>query len=258
MQLVLHPFDHRPTVANGIHLQYQFRQASGQNVELELHKGVFPNPKLEGAVRLLGFVKYADMGDYRQQNQAFLRGETPTPDITAHPFTSSVKYGIGLNAEQQVSENARLYGRFGWNEGQHESFAYTEVDQTYAVGGDYAFRAFRRPNDKLGLTFVTNAIKRDHQEYLALGGRGFCSGTAASATREDTVEGYYNLHAWKGVYYDVDGQFIEHPGLQPGPRTRAGRVRSHARRFLSRNNWQSRCWPRSPGWRMYICQMTKT
>jgi len=28
----------------------------------------------------------------------------------------------------------------------------------------------------------------------------------------DIVEGYYNLHTWRGVYYALDGQFIEHPG----------------------------------------------
>lgn len=104
-----------------------------------------------------------NMGNYRQQNQAFFRGETPTPEITAHPFTRSVKYGVGLYVEQQISENRRVHARFGWTEGQPESFAYTEVDQTFAVGGDYSFKAFNRPNDKLGLTFVSNVIKKDHQ-----------------------------------------------------------------------------------------------
>jgi high affinity Mn2+ porin len=202
-----------PTVANGIDLQYHFRQASGQNVELELRKSALLNRERKGAVRLLGFVNHANMGDYRQQNQAFLRGETPTPEITAHPFISSVKYGVGLNAEQQVSGNGRIYVRFGWNEGQHESFAYTEVDQTFAVGGDYAFKAFNRPNDKLGLTFVSNAIKKDHQTYLAWGGKGFLLGDGRlNYAREDIVEGYYNLHVVKGVYYALDAQFVEHPG----------------------------------------------
>ncbi|MBN9614568.1 MAG: carbohydrate porin, partial [Acidobacteriales bacterium] len=26
------------------------------------------------------------------------------------------------------------------------------------------------------------------------------------------VEGYYNLHVWRGVYYALDTQFIDHPG----------------------------------------------
>ncbi len=206
-----------PTIANGTDLDYAFHRASGQNVELELRHGpAFFYQGLaqrKGAIRILGFVNHANMGDYRVQNQKFLANLTPTPDITAHAPATTVKYGVGANFEQEISENARVYSQFGWNEGQHESYAYTEIDQTLAVGGDYAMKRFNRPNDKFGLTFVTNAIKKDHQAYLALGGKGFLLGDGTlSYAREDIVEGYYNLHAWKGVYYALDGQFIEHPG----------------------------------------------
>lgn len=209
-----------PAVANGTGLTYAFHKASGQNAEVEFRGGALPNPRLKGAVRLLGFVNHANMGEYRRQNQAFLSGLTARPDLTAHTFTSAVKYGVGVNAEQQVSDGARVYARFGWNEGQHESFAYTEVDQTFAVGAGLTLNALHRPNDKVGLTLVTNAIKRDHQRYLELGGNGFLLGDGRLRyAREDIVEVYYNLHAWRGVYYALDGQFVEHPGynLDRGP-----------------------------------------
>jgi len=206
-----------PIVANGQVLQYEFRRANGQNVEFELPHG--PGafvPRLtqrRGAVRLLGYVNKANMGDYRQQNIKFLQGLTPTPDITAHPLQSTKKYGFGINMEQEVSDTVRLFARFGWNEGQHESFAYTEVDQTFNFGGDYSGRAWGRANDKIGLTFVTNAIKRDHQAYLKLGGLGFILGDGnLNYAREDILEGYYNLHTWRGVYYALDLQYINHPG----------------------------------------------
>ena len=206
-----------PIVANGQVLQYEFRRANGQNVEFELPHG--PGafvPRLtqrRGAVRLLGYVNKANMGDYRQQNIKFLQGLTPTPDITAHPLQSTKKYGFGINMEQEVSDTVRLFARFGWNEGQHESFAYTEVDQTFNFGGDYSGRAWGRANDKIGLTFVTNAIKRDHQAYLKMGGLGFILGDGnLNYAREDILEGYYNLHTWRGVYYALDLQYINHPG----------------------------------------------
>jgi len=206
-----------PVVANGGGLQYEFRRASGQNVALEARYGpgtfVPALAKLKGAVRLLGFVNHANMGDYRQQNIKFIEGLTPTPEITAHPLQSTVKYGVGMNVEQEVSENARVYARFGWNEGQHESYAYTEVDQTIAVGGDYAGKQWGRPNDKIGLTFVSNAIKRDHQAYLRMGGLGFLLGDGKlNYAREDILEGYYNVHTWRGLYYALDAQYINHPG----------------------------------------------
>ncbi len=207
-----------PIVANGEVLQYELRRASGQNVELELRHGpgfFLPSmAKRRGVVRLLGYVNHANMGDYRQQNQLFLEYHlTPVPEITAHPLQSTMKYGVGLNIEQEVSDNLRLYGRFGWNDDQHESFAYTEVGQSYNLGGDYSGRAWGRQYDKVGLTFVSNAIKRDHQAYLKLGGLGFLLGDGnLSYAREDIVESYYNMHTWRGVYYALDGQFIEHPG----------------------------------------------
>ena len=200
-----------PVIANGIDLQYQFRQGSGQNVEFDLNKSAIAGRK--GAIRLLGFVNHANMGDYRQQNQAFLAGLTPKPEITAHSFTDSVKYGFDLNFEQELTDYLRVYGRFGWNEGQHESFAYTEVDQTFNVGADYSLKGFGRRYDKVGLTFVSNAIKKDHQAYLQLGGLGFLLGDGKlDYAREDIVEAYDNVHAWKGLYYALDLQFIDHPG----------------------------------------------
>jgi hypothetical protein len=206
-----------PIIANGEVLQYEFRRANGQNTELELPHGpgffVQSMAKRKGVVRLLGYVNHANMGDYRQQNIKFFQGFTPTPEITAHPLQVTVKYGVGINTEQEVTENLRLYGRFGWNEGQHESFAYTEDDQTFNFGGDYSGRQWGRANDKIGLTFVTNAIKRDHQAYLKMGGLGFILGDGnLNYAREDILEGYYNLHTWRGMYWALDGQFIEHPG----------------------------------------------
>jgi len=210
-----------PTVANGIDLQWNLRQASGQNIELEYRKtplALFLNSERKGTVRLLGFVNHADMGDYRAAINAALYERThgnPTavPVITAHAPVITVKYGVGLNFEQELTQDVRVFGRFGWNEGQHESFAYTEVDQTFEVGGDITGNRWSRPNDKVGLVGVSNAIKRDHQQYLALGGLGFLLGDGAlSYAREDILETYYTAHNWRGLFTAFDVQLIAHPG----------------------------------------------
>jgi len=219
-----------PTIANGIDLDWNLHRASAQNVELEYRRTPFAwlpasliSPKRQGTVRLLGYVNHANMGDYRVQNDLALfaraHGDpTATPDITAHALQTTVKYGIGLNFEQEITDNARLFGRFGWNEGQHESYAYTEVDQTFEVGGDlkgtrWKFWGQPRPNDKLGVVFVSNAIKRDHQEYLKLGGKGFLLGDGnLNYAREDILEAYYNAHNWRGLFTTFDLQAIAHPG----------------------------------------------
>jgi hypothetical protein len=205
-----------PIIANGIDLDWAFSRANGQNWEFELRKGIFApllNPKRQGAVRVLSFVNHAHMGDYRQSVQQFLSGKIAVPDITQTERFGAVKYGFGLNTEQEVTDSLRLFGRFGWNEDQHESFAYTEVGQTVLFGGDYNGQTWKRSNDKVGVAFVSNAIKRDHQNYLHYGGLGFLLGDGnLTYERENILEWYYNAHLWRGLYCMAGGSYVVNPG----------------------------------------------
>ncbi len=205
-----------PIVANGIDLDWAFSRANGQNWEFELRKGLFGwllDPKREGAVRVLSYVNHAHMGDYRESVNEYLEGRIATPDITQTAKFGAVKYGFGFNTEQEVTDYLRLFGRFGWNEDQHESFAYTEVGQTILFGGDYAGKQWHRSNDKIGVAYVSNAIKRDHQNYLHYGGLGFLLGDGGlTYGREDILEWYYNAHLWRGLYMATGGSEIVHPG----------------------------------------------
>jgi high affinity Mn2+ porin len=200
-----------PTVANGIALEGNLARARAENLEVEFHPHVILDKPAE--VRLLSYVNHAGMGDYREAVSLFLEGKTPTPDIVATRQQGRVKYGFGINLEQQLWGNLRAFGRFGWNDGKTESFAYTEVDQTFEFGADYAGGTWHRPHDKAGLAFVTNGISGDHQEYLKLGGLGFLLGDGTlTYGRENIVEGYYNAHLWRGVYGALDLQHINNPG----------------------------------------------
>jgi hypothetical protein len=205
-----------PTVANGIDLDWDFRRANGQNWEFELRKGLFApllDAKRQGAIRVLSYVNHAHMGDYRQSVQQFLSGKIATPDITQSERFGAVKYGFGLNTEQEVTGSLRLFGRFGWNEDQHESFAYTEVGQTILFGGDYIGQSWNRANDKVGVAYVSNAIKRDHQNYLHYGGLGFLLGDGnLNYGRENILEWYYNAHLWRGLYAMGGGSYVDNPG----------------------------------------------
>jgi hypothetical protein len=69
----------------------------------------------------------------------------------------------------------------------------------------------------------------DHQKYLRLGGLGFLLGDGnLNYCRENIVEIYYNWHAWRGLFYAVDVQHINHPGYNRdrGP-VWVGSVRAH-------------------------------
>ncbi|MGA7794968.1 MAG: carbohydrate porin [Candidatus Acidiferrales bacterium] len=207
-----------PKVANGINLDADLGRARSENVEFELHHSFVPHR--EAVVRLLGYANHANMGIYSVAVANFLAGETPCatgtvcrPEITAHPLQTTTKYGFGANVEQPLTDWLGIFARWGWNEGQHESYAYTEVDETEQVGAGAQGSKWRRKLDRAGLAFISNGISRDHQEYLALGGLGFLLGDGKlNYGRENIVETYYTLHVWRGIFTSFDTQYINNPG----------------------------------------------
>jgi len=72
---------------------------------------------------------------------------------------------------------------------------------------------WHRRYDRAGVAFVTNAICKDHQIYLADGGLGFLLGDGALRYgREKIVEAYYTAHLWRGIYVAPGLQHINNPG----------------------------------------------
>jgi high affinity Mn2+ porin len=200
-----------PIVANGINLVWRPWEAHAENFEYELRHGMIP--KKDGVIRLLAFTNYANMGIYRDAILQFQEGLTPVPDITNHPWHITRKYGFGVNLEQNLTPHLTAFARFGWDNGKTESFAYTEVDQTFAEGLGAHGEWWHRKQDRAGIAFVSNAICKDHQTYLADGGYGFLLGDGGlSYGRENIVESYYTAHVWRGLYVAGDLQHINDPG----------------------------------------------
>jgi hypothetical protein len=200
-----------PKAANGPDLDWNLRRARSENIELELRPKVLGH---EGTtLRLLSFVNHANMGTYNRAIARYVAGIDPRPIIENTRVQGTVKYGFGVNLQQELPRNVRAYGRFGWNEGQHESFAYTEVNQTVSGGADVTMKGMGRPLDRWGLAVVSNGISKPHQEYLRLGGLGFLLGDGRlNYRRENILETYYNVHLWRGAFFGFDLQRIWNPG----------------------------------------------
>lgn len=196
---------------NGGPLVWNLRRANTSDAEFELHRG--PAGKT-GMIRLLGWVNHANMGVYKNAIRQYFAGITPAPDLSAHPLQVTAKYGFGINLEQALSPNITAYGRFGWNNGETESWSFTEIDQTFSTGVGVLGNLWKRNNDRAGLAFASNGISGVHARYLALGGVGFVLGDGAlSYGRENVVEIYYTLHLWRGMYTGPDFQAIVNPGF---------------------------------------------
>ena len=200
-----------PKVANGIDLVWKPWQAHAENYEFELRHGIIPGKA--GVIRLLGYDNHANMGIYPDAIINFEDGLTPIPEITAHRWHIAQKYGFGVNLQQTLARNLIAYCRLGWDNGKTESFAYTEDDATVSGGLGAYGTWWHRTQDRAGLAFVSNGIKKYHQTYLADGGYGFLLGDGGlTYGRENIVEFYYTIHAWRGIYLGPDLQHINNPG----------------------------------------------
>ncbi len=200
-----------PKVANGIDLVWRPWQVHAENWEYELRHGVLP--KKAGVVRLLAYTNYANMGIYRDAIAQFQEGLVPIPEITNHPCHITRKYGFGINLEQNLKRYVTAFARWGWDNGKTESFAYTEIDSTFNQGVGVNGALWHRKQDRAGIAFVSNGIKKDHQIYLADGGEGFLLGDGGlNYGREKIVESYYTAHVWRGIYVAPGVQHINNPG----------------------------------------------
>jgi high affinity Mn2+ porin len=203
-----------PKVANGIDMDWNVSRARAENLELDLR------PAAGLAVRLLGYANHANMGSYDEAIAAFRAGRDPRPDVVRHRAQGRLKTGSGLNVEYAFPRLVRAFARAGWNEGHNESFAYTEVNHTVQVGGDARADLWKRPQDRVGVAFVSNGLSPAHRDYLRLGGLGFLLGDGTLRYgRENIVEAYYTVHLWRGVSAAAGLQHVDHPGynLDRGP-----------------------------------------
>src|SRR6201996_1197408 len=141
-----------PTVANGTDLDADLRRARAENLELEWKPHWFQGR--DTFIRPLAYLNHANMGDYGQAIAGYQQGITKVPDITLYRHQDSLKQGFGLNLEQELPANFRAFLRAGWNEGHKESFAYTEINSTLALGVDLSGDAWGRKEDRVGTAFV--------------------------------------------------------------------------------------------------------
>jgi high affinity Mn2+ porin len=196
-----------PKQANGLEMDTEVKQAEGLVAESEWHYSLGPR---RGAARALVFLNRARMGNY---DQAIAAAAGTEPDITSTRRAGRTKYGLAVNAEQAITPELGAFIRLSWNDGKNETWAFTEIDHSAAVGVVERGTPWLRPDDELGLALIAQGISTPHRRYLAAGGLGFIIGDGAlDYGAEGVLEAYYRLALTRLVAFSPDYQFVLHPG----------------------------------------------
>jgi high affinity Mn2+ porin len=211
-----------PRDANGGELDNDWGRAYAQTVEYERR---YKLGGRVGVVRPLAFFNYAHMGDFRDAIDA----DPSAPNVIATRSYDHPKYGFGVNVEQALTDDLGLFARAGWNNGQSETWAFTEADRNLSLGLSLKGAAWHRPDDVYGLAGVMSGLSRDHRDYLAAGGLGFELGDGRlNYAPEEVIETYYLITVTKNLFVTFDYQFFDHPGYNAdrGP-VSVGAFRAH-------------------------------
>jgi high affinity Mn2+ porin len=197
-----------PRVANGLRFDRRLFVNRGDMFEQETRYSARKHP---GAVRLLGFLLHTNSGTYADAIR--LADQTGgVPDIIATRRNGTLKYGVGLNVEQELTKDIGVFGRLGWNDGKTESFAFTAIDHLATAGISVTGTRWKRPNDTVATEFTAAGISSVHAMYLARGGLDFLIGDGKLRYgRESISETYYSARLFPGFFTSLDLQHIANP-----------------------------------------------
>jgi len=163
-----------------------------------------------GTIRALAFLNKANMAEYSAAT-TILKAEGQGADIsTARAYR--LKYGFGLNWEQEIAKNVGLFSRLGWNDGQEQAWMFSDVGYTGSLGLSVKGEAWHRPDDIFGLAGVANGISTAERKFLAADGTGILAGDyGLNYGWEKIVETYYDCDVWRTIHASLDYQFIDNP-----------------------------------------------
>ncbi|RFM25624.1 carbohydrate porin [Deminuibacter soli] len=202
-----------PKKANGPELDGKIFKANGETLEFEKS---YTLGKRAGTVRLLGFFNTTQAPGYRATIKQTQQGDSTnvpvfTGDADLQHYGGS-KWGWGVNANQDISDNTGVFFRASWNDGKTATWAFTEIDRSISGGIHINGNGWKRPNDHIGAAIVVNGISKDHRDFLASGLHGFIIGDGQlNYGSENIAEVYYAAQLFKHVIFSGDYQFVSHP-----------------------------------------------
>jgi carbohydrate-selective porin OprB len=201
-----------PKDPNGLPVDLALGSHYGDQLEVEHAHMLFGRP---GSVRVLGWRNRAKLASFAD-SLSWLNthpGQYSGPDaLYAVRKTEKIKYGVGINVGQELSDSAGFFLRAMQADGRTETYAFTEVDGSFSSGFLIKGGSWTRDQDALGLSFMRNTLSEDRRRFLEAGGISFFIGDGALHYSPETIfEGYYSLGITKYIWLTADYQRIRNP-----------------------------------------------
>ena len=222
-----------PIEPNMLPLDFNLLNHYGDTLEIERGHQFAGLP---GKVRLLMYrdrqimARFDDATNYLLVNNA-----QGTQAILNARNTEQIKMGIGLNLEQKITPDIGVFFRGMISDGQTETLAFTEADNSLSLGVTLFGKLWNRPDDHLGVAVLQNGLSAARRNYLQAGGVSFFIGDYAGPSQiinyapEQIMETYYSWNLAKKVWFSANYQRIQNPGYNSdrGPANFFG-MRVHA------------------------------
>ncbi len=223
-----------PRTPNELVVDSQFFSHYGDNFEIERGHEINGLP---GKIRILAYRDRQIMARY-DDALALIKADptlTGTQTILNSRYSEQVKIGLGVNLEQNITKNIGVYFRGMISDGQTETLALTEADNSIATGVSFSGAIWKRPTDTFGISVLQNGLSDARKSYLAAGGISFfigdysAPGQSLNYSPEKIVETYYSWGVYKGTWLTANYQHINNPAYNAdrGPANFFG-VRFHA------------------------------
>ena len=194
-------------VPNSVHLEPGFHEFQ---VDLELeHRHEIAGRA--GRVLLTAFESRGRMGLLDEAIAVAANSGGPV-DIAALRHYRS-RGGLSLSVEQELAPELGAFIRAGKAAGNVETYEFTDVDRTLAVGLSLQGARWHRADDTVGIAAVNNAISGVREAYLNAGGLGILigDGRLPHPGPEQIIESYYSAAVFNFAHVSLDYQWINHP-----------------------------------------------
>jgi high affinity Mn2+ porin len=133
------------------------------------------------------------------------------PDITQ---TRRVRtnYGGVFNIEQAITADLGVFSRASWSPGEVEIVGWTDVHRALSVGTVLKGTSWSRPDDRIGVAGVIEALSPVGRRYFTAGGMGILIGDGTMTYREEQIfETYYAYKVNRFTTVTFDYQHIANP-----------------------------------------------